>query len=329
MAVAASLWPAAAAATAAQAAVRAEAGVVAGFAATGINPVTLTGRIELQAGEEPGWRSGGFQWHLAANPTWQLTPSAGPRPPHGIWRMSSQSFDWALEEAYLAVRRGGWELSAGQQRLPLEVARLSLPFRVEPVGPGDLRLGLWGVRLVHQWETARLRLAAVDYQGRLTPAASLRWQGRHVVLEAHTLAEGADPVRVTAGLTASGLVRQLVAYGEVWHGLEWYYVGGLSGLWGESLWTVEAGRASPAPGQPVRRLVGAQLAWRQDEEVAWAVTQYVFLDEDSLRGQLALERAWAAGPHEVRLVAAATLGPEAPTWSVGAAYRYFWSAGGM
>ena len=291
-----------------------------------LSTVALTGRIELGDGLGAGAHSGGLEWRITANPTWQLTaqpdsPSARPGP------AGSAPFEWALEEAYLAVRRAGWILSAGRERLPLEVARLSLPFSVEPVGPGELRLGVQGIRLTHLAGTARLRLAVLWEPSRLTPAVSWRWQGGPTVWEGHALL-GADRGQpVTAGLSASEAVGNLVAYGEVWYAPDWRYIVGLSGFWHETLWTVEAGRASPAPGERVRQLVAAQLAWQQGTDIAWSVTPYAFLDEDRMSGRLVVERTFVTGPHEVRLFGAFNMGSEPPAWSVGAGYRYFWGTG--
>lgn len=314
---------------------RGEAGLTVSATSTRIHQLSLSGRIELfgmlessgSSGDlDVGSDSGAVEWRITANPNLRLNVTDALPPGQTGWQASSQPFDWAVEEAYLAARKGAWVMSAGRERLPLEVARLSLPFSLEPVAPGGLRLGLWGVRLARSSGATRLRLAAVEDDGRVIPAVSLRWQAGALELEGHALLT-AEKRSVTAGLAASGLVGDVVAYGELWRGPEWRYVGGLSGFWGNTLWTVEAGRATPAPGQPVRRLVGAQFAWQRDAEVAWNVTQHAFFDEDGPRAQLAVDRTFVAGPHESRLFASLTVGPASPAWAVGAAYRYYWGAG--
>ena len=325
-------------------AVRGEAGLTAGATSARIHQLSLSGRIELFGSLDParhpgaressggsgqldaGGGPGAAEWRITANPNLRLTVSDGSLPGQAGWQVSSQPFEWAVEEAYLAARQGAWVVSVGRERLPLEVARLSLPFSVEPVSAGGVRLGLWGVRLARSSGATRLRLAALEQEGRVMPAISLRWQAGALDLEGHALLT-ADRRPVTSGLTASGLVGDVVAYGELWRGPEWRYVGGLSGFWGDTLWTVEAGRAAPAPGQRVRRLVGAQFAWQQGAEVAWNVTQYAFIDEDGLRAQLAVDRTFATGPHESRLFASLTVGPGPLAWAIGAACRYYWGTG--
>lgn len=314
---------------------QAETGFTATVTSADVHSLTVGGRVALDGDFDLaglfGWRDpeagpAALGWHVAANPSVRVDVSRGSSPRQAGWRVSSRPLDWALEEAYLTAQRGVWAFSAGRERLPLEVARLSLPYSVEPVAPSGVRLGLWGVRVIHWSGSTRLRVAGFEDAGRMRPAVSLRWQGEGVELEGHALG-AADDGQVTAGATASGAVGELVAYGEVWHGPEWRFVGGLSGMWGQALWTVEAGRAAPAPGQPVRRLVAAQLAWQDGEGRGWSITPYGFLDPDGVRVQVTVDRVVASGTDEVRWFASVQLGPPSPGWSVGAAYRVYWGAG--
>lgn len=339
-------WPtgsrawAPAVARAAALSVRGEAGLAASVTSGPLHPISLDARIEA-SGEWPALSvdddrngdprigaglPGTLAWRITANPTLRLQAVEPVPPARPGWQVDAQPLDWALEEAYVAWRQGGWIVSAGRERLPLEVARLSLPYSIEPVTEGGLRVGLWGVRLTRSAGPTRLRVAAVEdprHEGHVMPVASLRWQVGAIDLEGHTLLP-ADVDQITAGVTASGLVGDVVAYGELWQGSGWRYVGGLSGFSGDTLWTIEAGRAQVASDPRARRLVGAQFAWQQDAEVAWTVAPYAFFDEDGLRVQVNVDRAFATGSHEWRLFASATLGPESPTWMAGAAYRHYW-----
>ena len=311
-----------------------ESGVAATVTSANAHQLTVGGRIALDGEFDLGGLSGSreqdagstvLEWHVTANPSLHFDMTRGSGPGETGWRVSSRPFDWAVEEAYLALQRGEWVFSAGRERLPLEVARLSLPYSMEPFTQDGVRLGRWGVRVTRSSGPTRLRIAALEDAGHIRPVVSLRWQGEGVELEGHALL-AADDAQGAAGVTASGVIGELVAYGEVWHGPEWRFVGGLSGIWQETLWTVEAGRAAPAPGQPIRRLIAAQLAWQQGEGGGWSVTQYGFLDPDGVRVQLTVDRVVASGTDETRWFASVQLGPSSPGWSVGAAYRFYWGA---
>lgn len=307
-------------------AVRGEAGFAASVTSARIHRFALESRVELHGRFDPAGPPGAGEWHIAANPALRWNVTEGSLLSRGAWQIAAEPWDPALEEAYLAVRWGAWVASAGRERLPLEVARLGLPFSVEPVAPGGLRLGRWGARIVGSSRATRLRVAALEEAGRVLSALSLRWQAGALELEGHALLTG-EGLQVTAGATASGLVRQVVVYGEVWHVPEWRFVGGLSGFWKGALWTMEGGRAMPASGQPVRWLIAAQLAWQQDASRAWSLTQYAFFDPDGMRAQLAVGQTLAAGSHDARLFVSLNLGPEPPSWSAGATYRLYWGSG--
>ena len=66
-----------------------------------------------------------------------------------------------LTEAFALYRLDNVDLSAGLERLPLETARLSVPFRVEPVGKLGQPLGVLGARATVYLTDWRVRPALV------------------------------------------------------------------------------------------------------------------------------------------------------------------------
>lgn len=118
-----------------------------------------------------------------------------------------------ITEAYGLSRQGEFDLSLGIERLPLEVARLSLPYALEPVDALVRRRGLPDLRLSWNPEATRLRLALVVADGGLVPALSLRREFGDLELEAHALYRAG---RAVFGLGGSGTLLGLVLYGEAW-----------------------------------------------------------------------------------------------------------------
>ena len=290
-----------------------ETGLTATVSSSSPHRLVLDSRVEVAGG------SGSVGWHLAAAPTLPVTVSRAGGAQVG-------DVDWAVEEATLSWQRGAWTTSVGRERLPLDAARLLLPFTIEPVSPSGLRLGVWGARVAWAEGLTRLRLAVVEdvgQEGRAMPVVSVRRQGASVEVEGHAawIDEDASPA---AGMTASGLLGDLVVYGELWHVPDWRYVVGVSGFWGEALWTVEAGRTALLPGQGVHRVAAAQLGWQQGPDVAWTLGSRLAFDDDAVRSQLDVERTALAASHDWRLFASVRVGPGEPSWALGAAYRYYW-----
>lgn len=182
-----------------------------------------------------------------------------------------------LTELYALYRQGTLDVSAGLERLPLEVARLSLPYGLEPLGPLGNRQGRWGARVSWNPEATRLRLALLEEAGRWLPVLSLRREFGDFELEAHAL----YPARWVLGLGGSGTVAELVIYGEGWlllEPLEARYALGLSGSLGEGVWTLEGGYASLLPLQPVGYFLAGQVLLPQ-EEASWVLQAYLPLDD--------------------------------------------------
>ena len=152
---------------------------------------------------------------------------------------------YGLTELFARYDVNDIELSAGLERLPLETARLSAPFRLEPVGDLGQPLGLLGARATLFSGDWRIRSAALyrvqDEQ--LGAVVSVRREFSSFDLEAHVLyLDG-----FAAGLGGSGLLGEIVVYGEGWLLSDpWDARGalGLSGYWGDLLWTAEAAYAA-------------------------------------------------------------------------------------
>ncbi len=187
-----------------------------------------------------------------------------------------------LSEAYVRLRAGPVDASAGIERLALETARLSVPFQVDRSGANGERLGLPGIRAAAYLGRARIRAALLSDDGDLGGALSVRGDLTSAQVEAHVLYLR----RWALGAGVSGTVGETVVYGEGWLLSDpWRARGavGASGYAGDALWTLEAAFAPPAgaPGGSGAEAT-AQLAGELDLPLA---------DGGSLQGYAAV--AWA------------------------------------
>lgn len=245
-------------------------------------------------------------FHLALDPGLLLGPGG------------AVAGSWGLTEAYVRHRRGPFDLRVGVERLPLETARLMIPFSVEPVDVLGTRLGRAGLRLIWNPDPAtRVRGALLESSGALLPALSIRRQFPSFELEAHALALPGG--RTAFGLGGSGLVGSLVVYGEAWTltaPSETRYAVGASGSIRKGIWTFEVGNAAAAavgrliPEAGVRQQVAGQIAYRVSEELSITGTARVLADPDALRGQLTVQLARTAGNADYSVSLASLLGPE-------------------
>jgi hypothetical protein len=151
-----------------------------------------------------------------------------------------------LTEAYGLTSQGDFDLSVGAERLPLETARLSIPFGIERTNVQGIRQGVPGARVSYYADDWRLRGAVFyhDTLGNVTPLVSARRSFGNFELEAHAL----YPTEVVVGLGGSGLVADLILYGEAWllpDSLEGRGALGLSGNLDAGAWTLEAAYLPP------------------------------------------------------------------------------------
>jgi hypothetical protein len=162
-----------------------------------------------------------------------------------------------LTEVYGRYQVGDFDISAGFERLPLETARLSVPFSLSEVRSEDVSAdspkgsleGIWGARVLWYPGNYRFRLAGFyrrdDEQFGVALSAK-RFFGEFE-LETTVIYDN----HFTFGLNGSGLIGDVVVYGETWvllntpvtNGTETTFRGllGATGYLGDSLWTLEAG----------------------------------------------------------------------------------------
>ncbi len=159
--------------------------------------------------------------------------------------------DPGLTELYAATTYGDLDFSTGVERLPLETARLSVPYSVETVGVRGVRRGVPGVRAVLYRDDWRFRgavfyrdVAGQDFVKKVAPLLSVRHAFDGFDLEAHVLYQNG----LVTGLGGSGLVGSVVIYGEAWlltDPLEGRGALGLNGNLLNGTWTLEAAYLTP------------------------------------------------------------------------------------
>ncbi len=191
--------------------------------------LSLRGHLEADYSIEP------LDFRLILDPTLRVT-NAG---------LDSALTEPGLTEAFALYRLDTVDFSAGLERLPLETARLSVPFRVEPVNRLGQPLGLLGVRANVYLEDWRVRPALLyrTQDDQLGGVVSVRREFSSFDLEAHLVYLNG----FAAGLGGSGLLGDIVVYGEAWLlSNPWDGRGalGASGFWDDLLWTVEAAYAA-------------------------------------------------------------------------------------
>jgi hypothetical protein len=162
-----------------------------------------------------------------------------------------------LTELYGRYQVGDFDISAGFERLPLETARLSVPFSLSEVSSEDVSAdspkgsleGIWGARVLWYPGDYRFRLASFYRTGdeQFGVAFSAKRFFGEFELEATAIYDN----HFTFGLNGSGLLGEVVVYGETWlllntpatDGTETTFRAllGATGYLGDSLWTLEAG----------------------------------------------------------------------------------------
>lgn len=231
--------------------------------------------------------------------------------------------DSGLTEAFGLYRVGEFDLSIGLERMPLEVARLTLPLSIEPLSTLGNRQGRWGVRASWNPEGGRVRLALLEDSGKTLPLLSLRREFGDFELETHLLFRND---RLWAGLGGSGTWDALVWYGEVW-GLgyppDWRYVLGLSGALGDGLWTLEGGYTAPSALEPTRHLIAGQITLPQDENTSLSLLSKVFFDSDALRMEAVADYSLAQPDSLLDVILLAQIGPEPFSLQLSLSFRGF------
>ncbi len=227
-----------------------------------------------------------------------------------------------LSEAYALLRVGKLDVSAGIERLPLETARLTVPFQLDRLAADGQRRGLLGARASLFLDPVRVRGALLERGGTLGGAVSVRADLTSAQLEAHAvLLDG-----LALGASASGTVADTVLYGEAW-----LLTGpwraraalGASGYLADALWTAEIAFAPPTglPGAAAMPQLAAQVnvPWPAEGSLdlyaGAALPQSVLVPgERRLAGQASV--TWVSGNPDVQL----ELGPAARFDELGAHY---------
>ena len=237
------------------------------------------------------------------------------------------SADLGLGEAYLEASQDDFELRFGVERLPLEVARLSLPFGIETSNDNGSRRGLLGVRATWSPPLTRLRLALLEDHGRVLPVLSLRREFGALELEVHGLYQFD---RLILGIGGSGTLESIVIYGEIWALLptgatpfEWRYALGATGNLEAGRWTLEFGYASPRLGTPVRQLLTAAFTLPQGEDASWSFQAAVFFDPDAVRGQGGIGYSVNLNESLLTMSFGVQFGLGAPIWVWGLNVKFF------
>ena len=258
--------------------------------------------------------------------------------PSARFGQAGVAFEPGLTEAYGLTSQGDFDLSVGAERLPLETARLSIPLGVEKTNVRGIRQGVPGARVSYYVDDWRLRGAVFhhDALGSVTPLVSARRSFGTFELEAHVL----YPMEVVVGLGGSGLVADLVLYGEAWllpDSLEGRGALGLSGNLNAGAWTLEAAYLPPGesnlkgdansgvvPQQLKAHQVAAlaprpallgQLAWPLGEagEMSVSLLGSTFLDPDAVRVGATTSFSILTGDQEFTLSTGGAFGPEPAT----------------
>lgn len=259
--------------------------------------------------------------------TVRLDPSmtaldGAPVAPGGPGAFASPTWEPGLTEAYALVRQGRLDASAGIERLPLETARLTVPYQVDRTAADGRRRGLPGARASLYLDPLRLRGAVFERGGSLGGALSVRADLTSAQLEAHAvILEG-----LAFGASASGTVADTVLYGEAWLLTEPWRARaavGASGYLADALWTAEVAFAPPT-GLPdaaaVPQLAGQlNIPWPAQGSVdiyaGAALTESILAPgERRLAGRASV--TWVTGNPDVQL----ELGPAARFDELGAHY---------
>jgi hypothetical protein len=162
-----------------------------------------------------------------------------------------------LTEVYGRYQIGDFDISAGFERLPLETARLSVPFSLSEVSsenvsadaPKGSQQGIWGARVL--WYPSDYRFRLVSFYRTDDEQVGVALSAKRFFGDFELEATAIYDNHFIFGLNGSGLFGDVVVYGETWvllntpiaNGTETSVRGmlGATGYWGDGLWTLEAG----------------------------------------------------------------------------------------
>ena len=223
--------------------------------------------------------------------------------------------DEGLTELYALYRLGEVDITAGLERLPLETARLNVPFSIatkEEQNPGNdpkgFFKGIWGARAAWYPGDYRLRSAIYYKNERLNSVVSIRRNFGEFELEVH----GVYSENFSFGLSGSGLIGDIVVYGESWLLVNAPQANnptedettvraalGATSYWGDALWTIEgayipAAIPIPIPGiissKPFPQLAGQmQIPFGEDQLNSITLTSRLGLPDEGIVGAVGFD----------------------------------------
>jgi len=234
--------------------------------------LTLRGHLELEYAFEP------LDFRVVLDPSVSIVGSS----------VQASSFDFGLTEAFALYRFDRVDVSVGLERLALETARLSQPFSLEPKTSLGQPLGLLGARATVFLEDWRIRPAFLyRYQDEQAGAVlSVKRDFRDFDLEAQFVYLNG----FSLGLGGSGLVGDIVVYGEAWllaQTLNTRAALGLSGFYGDMLWTTELAYAPTFITENATPQVLTQLSMPQGEAGNFDLNLALAITEGNSSGLLA------------------------------------------
>ncbi len=216
------------------------------------------------------------------------------------------TFEEGLTEIYVLYRLDEVDITAGLERLPLETARLNVPFSIATQeeqnpqnDPKGFFKGIWGARAAWYPGDYRIRPALYYKNERLNSVISIRRNFDEFEVEAH----GVYSENFSFGLSGSGLIDDIVVYGESWLLLNVPKASnpaedettvratlGATSYWGDALWTVEgAYMPSIASIEPHPQLAGQIQVPFGDELDAITVTSRLGFLEEGVVGSIGFD----------------------------------------
>lgn len=289
--------------------------------------VVLLAEHQRQDGSSPQtatFLDGLLEGYLAADP-WRVVLAAEPRLRLRDDHTGEEAFTAGLTEGYLAYRAPFGDLRVGRMLLPLETARLTLPYTLTPERDGR-RYGVDGARADLYLGASRLQTALVQVDDAWTPVIGWRHGFSGWEVTAHALS---DHERLVAGLGGSGLVGSVVVYGEGWavpgesHPR---YILGVNGYAGDLIWTGEVGRVPFQPElTPPAPLAAGQIAYTPTLGLTLTANGAVTLQESAAsRWGVTVTYDLVPGESDVELaVHRITLPPAPAAWVVQTILRFY------
>lgn len=285
----------------------------------------LTSSFGLKAHLELGYENDAMQLRSVLDPALRINPNTV----SDDFKLSDAfQLDIGLSELYFLYRQADWDISFGKERLPLETARLTLPFSLEPRSNSGAVQGVWGARAIYFPADFRLRSAVFFDAESIGGDISAKYFFGDMELEAHLIYNRA----LSFGVTGSGLIDTVVFYGESWllvdAPLPWnkkeratqfrLLLGANGFVWNDIIWTLEAGYL------PIGNLPSMAQLWGQIsvpntglEDVSVNLQGSLRLPETGLAATLGTALEWQEGEGSRQLLVELELSQQQPRLRLG------------